>query len=130
MKTILTNARLEARETAGVSKCNKKRCQLCNIIITGNKITFKPTNNDFYIKFNMTCNSTNVLYVIECQGCRKTSERLATCGFGPTFTGTHTPERQPPMCACFASPASSCKQYAVRVCHACAVDHTSLHIEL
>ena len=72
LKTIiLTNARLEARETAGVSKCNKKRCQLCNIIITGNKITFKPTNNDFYIKFNMTCNSTNVLYVIECQGCRK-----------------------------------------------------------
>ena len=59
LKTILTNARLEARETAGVSKCNKKRYQLCNIIIiTGNKITFKPTNNDFYIKFNMTCNST------------------------------------------------------------------------
>ena len=25
----------------------------------------------------------------------------------------HTPERQPPRCTCFASPASSCKQCAV-----------------
>ena len=47
-----------------------------------------------------------------------------------SLSRSHTPERHPPMCAYFASPASSCKQCDVRVCHACAVHHTSLRIEL
>ena len=45
-------------------------------------------------------------------------------------TRLHTSERQPPRCAYFASPASSCKRCDMRVCHACAVHHTSLRIEL
>ena len=71
LKSILTNARLGSKETGVVSRCNKPRCQLCNIIISGNSFTFYPTNFNFIIKSNMSCNTLNCIYVIKCLGCQK-----------------------------------------------------------
>ena len=51
--------------------CNKARCQLCSIIITGNHLIFQPTNFKFLIKSNMTCDTLNCIYAIKCQGCEK-----------------------------------------------------------
>ena len=71
LKSILTNARLEVCETGEVNMCNKARCQLCSIIITGNHLIFQPTNFKFLIKSNMTCDTLNCIYAIKCQGCEK-----------------------------------------------------------
>lgn len=71
LKSLLTGARLTDIDCGGVFKCNSPRCQLCDIIITGSSIVFHPNNFKFSIKCNMTCNSKNCLYVVECQGCKQ-----------------------------------------------------------
>ena len=54
-----------------VDKCNKPRCQLCSIIVTGNHLIFQSINFKFLIKSNMTCDTLNCIYAIKCQGCEK-----------------------------------------------------------
>ena len=71
LKSLLTKAQLQSTVTGGVYSCGNARCQLCNILLTGPSIKFKPTNFHFFIKNHMTCNTFNCIYVIECQGCFK-----------------------------------------------------------
>ena len=44
---------------------------VCNIIIERKHFSFKNNMNRFEIKRNLTCNSTNVIYVIECDSCQE-----------------------------------------------------------
>ena len=69
LRRELTNARF--CDGGGVFKCNRARCKLCDIIITGNSFTFRPKICKFDIKSTMNCNTCNCIYVIECQGCSK-----------------------------------------------------------
>ena len=71
LKGVLTQAKLEGGESGGVFKCNNSRCKLCNIIVVGSSLMFRPTNYNFKIKCSMTCNTLNCIYVIVCQGCTK-----------------------------------------------------------
>ena len=69
LKSLFTSAQLRNVVSGGVFKCNDPRCQLCDIIITGNSIIFRPTDFKFSVNSNMTCNCKNCIYVIVCQAC-------------------------------------------------------------
>ena len=69
LKQILTSAYLGNYTTQGVTKCNKKRCGVCDILIEGRSYQLKNSHIPFNIKRNLTCNSKNVIYVIECTNC-------------------------------------------------------------
>ena len=52
--------------TQGVTKCNNKRSKICDIIIEG-----KNPETKFKINKNLSCNSKNVVYIIECSECKE-----------------------------------------------------------
>ena len=49
------------------NKCNKKNCIYCSILDTGGRINNE--NRTLSSKTNITCNSSNVIYCIECKRC-------------------------------------------------------------
>ena len=69
LRQMLVNSRISTTSTfTGKKKCMKSRCQICNIIdtrpslkISGTNITLRPGN--YY------CNSSNVIYLIQCKKC-------------------------------------------------------------
>ena len=50
-----------------VTKCNNKRCKICDIIIAGKSLTFKK----FKINKDLSCNTKNVVYIIKCSKCKE-----------------------------------------------------------
>ena len=71
MKQILTSAKFETQTTRGVKKCNKKKCNLCKILIEGDSYKIPSQQRIFKIKSNLTCSSENVIYILECANCEK-----------------------------------------------------------
>ena len=70
LKRSLTKACFVAgAETYEVSMCRRARCKTCTCIITGSFYYFKNAHYNFKIKHNMSCDSKNCIYVLECQGC-------------------------------------------------------------
>ena len=57
--------------TLGVTKCKNKRYKICNIIIEGKSYTFKNPETKFKINKNLSCNSKNIVYIIECSECQE-----------------------------------------------------------
>ena len=74
LKKLLTRARFDERNIVpGIKKCGRSRCKftkLCEIIIEGQHFTFK-NGKHFTIKFNGSCDTMNIIYVIQCQGCKE-----------------------------------------------------------
>ena len=68
LKRLLTRAEF-GQGITGVFKCNKPRCLLCSIIITGSSFYFSKSQTKFEIKSYMTCNAMNCIYVLKCSGC-------------------------------------------------------------
>ena len=56
----------------GITKCQDKKCNCCETLITGKEILFTVNNETkvFKIKSNLNCLSLNVIYAIFCQGCQ------------------------------------------------------------
>ena len=50
LKTILTSSTFGENTTQGVTKCNNKRFEICDIIIEGKSYTFKNQETKFKIK--------------------------------------------------------------------------------
>ena len=72
LKSILTSARLKLGDaTFKVSKCNDKKCDLCNYIIEGPAFLFEKDNYTFKVNANMSCNVLNCIYVLQCNGCHE-----------------------------------------------------------
>ena len=74
LKQLLTRAYFSNNEhsnTFGVTKCNNKRCKVCDIIIEGPTFKFKNSSILFHIKRNLNCSSKNVIYVILCENCKE-----------------------------------------------------------
>ena len=71
LKRILTSSTLGENKTQRVTKCNNKRCKICDIIIEGKSYTFKNAETKFEINKNLSCNSINVVYIIECSECKE-----------------------------------------------------------
>ena len=54
-----------------VFRCMTARCKCCTAIVTGNTITSNITNTEHRISELMSCNTANVIYVINCLKCNK-----------------------------------------------------------
>lgn len=66
----LCKARFTAGEDVGVYKCLRPRCLLCKYLITGPNLILECGTN-FHVKARLTCDSTNVLYLLRCANCSK-----------------------------------------------------------
>lgn len=53
-----------------VRRCNTPRCLCCNYIKYTNSFTSSYTKKTFYIDSEMSCNSKNVIYLIQCSKCK------------------------------------------------------------
>ncbi len=72
LKRILTKAAFDDKPFKGeVNKCDKKRCGCCKFLQTGNSFFFDRAGINFNIKFDMTCSTENLLYVLTCMGCNE-----------------------------------------------------------
>ena len=63
---ILTSSTFRENKTQGDTKCKNKRCGVCDIIIEGKPYTFKNPKRKFIMNKDLSCNSKNVVYIIEC----------------------------------------------------------------
>ena len=70
-KRIITSFTFGEITTQGVTKCNNKRCKICDIIIEGKSSPFKDPKTKFKINKDFSCNSKNVVYIIECSKCKE-----------------------------------------------------------
>ena len=73
LKGILTRASFKSDNcnfNYKVTKCGNS-CETCKLIKEGESVTFNATNEVFRVKYNFTCHSRNLIYVITCLGCKK-----------------------------------------------------------
>ena len=97
LKAILTKSKFSSRPDSGkVEWCNDPCCANCEYLIEGDSILME-NGELFHIKTEMTCQTSNVIYVIFCRGCNKsyigeTGEQLnkRACGhrtqvFNPSY---------------------------------------------
>ena len=71
LKRILISSTFGENATLGVTKCNNKWCKIYDMIIEGKSYTFKNPKTKFKINKNLSCNSKNVVYIIECSECKE-----------------------------------------------------------
>lgn len=71
IKNMITKAKFQYKHKCEVSKCNKARCKLCNIIITGDTFVFSTTECKYEIRQHMNCDTENCIYVLVCVNCNK-----------------------------------------------------------
>ena len=69
LKQILTKAYTGKPHKNSVTKCNKANCGVCDVIIEADTYQFKNHPVPFKINRNLTCDSRNVVYAMECAGC-------------------------------------------------------------
>ena len=68
LKRILCKSTFESDQVHKVNKCNDLRCGTCNILQEGSSYTFD--GHIFHVNCNMSCDTSNVVYVITCPGCQ------------------------------------------------------------
>ena len=71
LKRILAFSTFGENKTQGVTKCNYKRYKICDIIIEGKSYTFKNPETKFKINKNLSRNSKNIVYIIDCSECKE-----------------------------------------------------------
>ena len=60
----------QSRSPSGSFRCNKASCTVCPFIEDGcNQYTFYSTGQTFKIKSHITCETSNVIYMIQCTKC-------------------------------------------------------------
>ena len=70
LKRLLTKAKFcENENTPTVTRCGRPNCALCTHLIEGEKFISKQGIH-LNVKFNMSCDVKNVVYVIVCKGCQ------------------------------------------------------------
>ena len=52
------------------NRCEKKNCKHCPKIMMSNGITSKTTGKTHQTKYNVTCESSNLIYCIKCKTCK------------------------------------------------------------
>ena len=110
---ILVRAKLpeptdQSRPPSGSFRCNKTSCTVCPFIEDDrNQYTFYSTGQTFKIKSHITCETSNVIYMIQCTKCNlqyigETKRRLKDrfnehrrpiinpfCSYTPTAVSRH-----------------------------------------
>jgi hypothetical protein len=65
----LENLDTKQHVVAKAKPCNSSRCGTCPFFKEAQNFKSQQTNQTFYIKHNLSCNSKNVIYLITCQKC-------------------------------------------------------------
>ena len=60
--------KIDGNTTGRVSKCGVSRCGTCKMIHEGQSFTFN-SGKTFYVKQNMNCKTSNVIYSLICVKC-------------------------------------------------------------
>ena len=60
LKRILTPSTFGENTTQGVTKCNNKRCKICDIIMQGKSYTFKDTETKLKKKLKLQFKKRNL----------------------------------------------------------------------
>ena len=98
----------QPRSPSGSFRCNKTNCTVCPFIEDGrNLYTFYSTGQTFKIKSHITCETSNIIYMIQCTKCNlqyigETKRRLKDrfnehrrpiinpfCSYTPTAVSRH-----------------------------------------
>ena len=53
----------------GCTPCGKSRYQVCNVMFDSDTFTSHVTDMEYKIDFKLNCDSSNVVYLIECKVC-------------------------------------------------------------
>ena len=72
LKDMLVRAKINkpVRGSGGCSPCDKPRCQVCFCIQRTDLFQSKATGSNFTIRQHINCNTTNLIYIIECRQCQ------------------------------------------------------------
>ena len=55
-----------------VSKCNYRRCDICqNYLVCQNEFTCRVTGKTYKVRGKLCCTSSNVIYLISCKLCKE-----------------------------------------------------------
>ena len=54
----------------GTLKCTSKNCQICNFLCLGDTFCSNKNGKEFKINYNLDCNCSNVIYLINCTKCK------------------------------------------------------------
>ena len=81
LKKILTKAEFTSRNP-GVSKCCDKRCECCHHLLLSDAYKFKNLDKTFKLKTSMSCDSSNLIYVLICSSCKE--EYIGETGLNKT----------------------------------------------
>jgi hypothetical protein len=73
LQDILVHSKMQTRNisTGQVLKCDRPRCSHCNHITESNKFVSTIFSTQHQIKQDLTCSSTDVIYLITCKKCKK-----------------------------------------------------------
>ena len=107
---MLVHATLTSRtnETAGNFLCKTNRCKTCPILKTTNVFCSKATGERFTIKLHATCETSNIVYLIECRRCGlqyvgESGQPLHMRMNGHRYDITHGKTKQSPVAVHFGS---------------------------
>ena len=54
----------------GTLKCTSRNCQICNFLCLGDTFCSNKNGKEFKINYNLDCNCSNVIYLINCTKCK------------------------------------------------------------
>ena len=66
-KSLLSLLQNKKQNIKGVEKCDDKRCKCCLHLLTGKEFTIN--GEKYSIRANMSCHSSNIIYMLKCNGC-------------------------------------------------------------
>ena len=72
LRDLLVHARITTPAPppgTGSSPCNYRRCKCCAEIVTCNSFSSKSTGRTYNIRSEVTCRSSNLVYLISCKKC-------------------------------------------------------------
>ena len=74
IKDILVGARLSNEGNGGTDKkgcscCGKCRCQVCNVMSNSEHFHSNVDSREYRINYSFNCDSSNVVYLLECTVC-------------------------------------------------------------
>ena len=93
LKDILVRARLNSEGSGGIdkkgcSRCGKSRCQVCNVMSNSEHFHSNIDSREYRINYSFNCDSSNVVYLLECTVCgvQYVGSTCTPLGLGLTIT--------------------------------------------
>ena len=69
VRARLTSGREKVHNNRGSSCCKKSRCQVCKVMSNSDSFMPSTTGKEYKINYSFNCDSSNVVYLIECNVC-------------------------------------------------------------